>query len=548
MAIARLYQQQAIEKAVTRHKRHRAATLVLPTGAGKTVVAAFFILQTLLSNPDATFLFLQHTEELLEQNMSTVARITGLSCSVVMADSNDWTGRVVFASVPTLSRAARLNELGSFSNLIADECHHSAAPSWMRIIDRARKLNAKLRILGLSATPDRGDGKPLPKALGPIVHRIYIQELIDLGHLVSPRAYSVRMGDAVDRISHLRNSDIGGGDQSEVAKILDTPQYNQAIVQQWKARAKGRPTVAFCSTVEHAKNVAAAFNAEGIEARAIDYNDKEGRRQAIADYKAGKVKVLTNCLLLTEGFDYQPTGCVIILRAMLHVSTFIQAIGRALRIVDAEKHPGVVKTDAICLDFSGAAMRHSELDTKTVLPIDEVDLHDLAANDDEPAIPIERVEDEQDEAFVPELDEIDLAISQFRFTDIHADGRTLLVSGLSGYAAMFPAGDHWVAIGKQKNDRLHVLHLGARQSAFAAAGDYIRTIEKDDRAVGNRRWLNDPLTPNQVKALRGMGYAPDDIQIMNKYEASCHIVYMKERAEARREVNSYLQISRMLAA
>lgn len=154
MAIARLYQQQAIEKAVTRHKRHRAATLVLPTGAGKTVVAAFFILQTLLSNPDATFLFLQHTEELLEQNMSTVARITGLSCSVVMADSNDWTGRVVFASVPTLSRAARLNELGSFSNLIADECHHSAAPSWMRIIDRARKLNAKLRILGLSATPE----------------------------------------------------------------------------------------------------------------------------------------------------------------------------------------------------------------------------------------------------------------------------------------------------------------------------------------------------------------------------------------------------------
>lgn len=547
MAIARPYQDESIDKATARLLRHRSAMLVLPTGAGKTVIAAFFILRILGENPDATFLFVQHTEELLEQNMLTIARITGAHCTIVMEGSNDWTGRIVFASIPTISRAKRIADLRSFSHMLVDECHHSAAPSWERIIDRARSKNPKLRLLGLSATPDRGDGKPLPRTLGPIVHRIYIQELIDLGHLVPPRAYSVRMGDAVERIGSLRGVDTGEGDQTAVAKILDTPEYNRAVVAQWKARAGGVPTVAFCSTVDHAKHVAEAFMEQGIEARAIDYNDKKARRAAIADFKAGKVKVLTNCLLLTEGFDYQPTGCVMILRAMLHVSTFVQALGRALRVVDAERHPGVVKTDAVCLDFSGAANRHHELDTKTNLPLEEVELEDLERRTDLTPVAEAGVDagDQEIEDYVPILEEIDLAASQFRWTNIHGDGRTLLVSGLSGFSAICPAGQHWVAIGKEKSGKLHVLHMGTKTNAFAAASDYIRTIEKDDRVVGNRLWLNRPVSDSQKRTLMRLGYHADDVAIMNTYEASCHITYIKERPVVRREVSTYLTIARL---
>lgn len=549
MSIARSYQNDAVGKAVARLTRHRAATLVLPTGSGKTVIAAFFIKRIAEADPNSTFIVLQHTEELLGQNMETIARITGLHCSIVMADKNDWTGRIVFVSVPTLSRASRIIDLRSFSHMIVDECHHSAAPSWLRIIDEARARNRKLRVLGLSATPDRGDGLPLPSALGSIVYRVYIQELIDLGHLIAPRAYSVKMGDAVDQIEHLRAGDTGSGDQTEVAKILDTPAYNKAVVQQWKARAAGRQTVAFCSTVDHAKHVAKAFMDEGIEARAIDYSDKEGRRQAIADFKAGKVKILTNCLLLTEGFDHQPTSCVIILRAMHHVSTFIQALGRALRVVDAELHPGLLKLDAICLDFAGAAMRHRELDTKTSLPLEEIDLDDLKPEKERGVLlPFPQAEEEEEDDFVPTLEEIDLAASQFRWTDIHRDGRTLLVSGMSGFAALCPAGGHWVAFGREKNGELHILHMGTRHTAYAAAGDYIRKIEKNDRVVGNRRWLNDPLTDGQARQLKRMGYHPADIAVMNKYEASSHITYISERATVLREVKRYLEISQMLQA
>jgi superfamily II DNA or RNA helicase len=510
------------------------------------VVAALYILQRRAEDPSRRFLFLQHTEELLDQNLKTIAAITGLSTSIVMAKQNDWSGDVVFASVPTLGREKRLAELGKFTDLIIDECHHSAAASWERIITKAQKKNPKLRVLGLSATPDRGDGQPLPKALGPIVYRIYIQELIDEGHLVAPRAYSVNLG-ANKRIEGVGL--VGGDvDHAEVAKILDTPEYNAQIVAQWKGRARHRPTVAFCSTAEHAASVAAAFQAAGVVARALDYNTpKDERREIIAAFKRGEIQVLTNCLLLTEGFDYQPTSCVIILRAMIHCSTFIQALGRGMRVVDAEKHPGIIKTDMICLDFAGAAARHSELDTKTYLPLEDVDLtkdpEEEAAQAEE--LPLEAAnDDEPDEPFVPVLQEIDLAVSQFRWTDIHRNGTTLLVSGLAGFAAVLRAGENWASVGREKGGKLHVLHMGTRHHAYAAACDYIRKIEKDDRAVGNRRWLNDPLSRGQRDALTRMGYQEDDLSLMNKYEGSCHITYMAERSKVKEEVGRHLRLAR----
>lgn len=550
MAIPRPYQDESVGKARAHLVKRRSATLVLPTGAGKTNIAAFFIRRILDEQPDATFLFVQHTEELLDQNMRTIARVAGVDCSIVMAGRNDWNGRVVFASVPTISKSSRLVEMKAFSHMIIDECHHSAAETWVRVIDKARRRNPKLRILGLSATPDRGDGRPLPKTLGDIVHRIHIQELIDLGHLVPPRAYSVVMGDSVERISRLKAKDAGSGDQSLVAEILDTPLYNEAVVAQWKARAEGRPTVAFCSTIEHARHVAEAFEAAGVPARAIDYADKEGRRQAIEDFKAGRIRVLTNCLLLTEGFDHQPTGCVIVLRAMLHASSFVQALGRALRVVDAEIHPGVIKRDAICLDFSGAAVRHAELDRMTQLPREEIDLHDLAANDDRP-VAIDEVlveDDDEPSTFVPVMEEVDLAISQFRWTDIHRDGRTILVSGLCGYAAMCPIADGWIAFGRTWEGSTKILHCGARQTAFAAGSDWIRSIEPDDRAVGNRRWLDHPISDRQHRMLRAKGYREEDLVGMSKYEASCHIVYINERKAVIETIRAYIDLSRQLRA
>lgn len=547
--IPRPYQTEAIDKAFAVMKKDKAATLVLPTGAGKTAVSAFYIKRRQdESKTKRRFLFLQHTKELLGQNMGTVQAGTGLACSVVMAKQNDWTGQVVFANVPTLSRLSRLEEMGRFTDLIIDECHHSSAGSWERIIDRARQINPGLRVLGLSATPERGDGLPLPAALGEIAYRVYIQELIDQGHLVPPRAFTVNLG-VNDELAKIDASKMGADEK--VAKILDTPAFNAAVVAQWKSRAANRPTVAFCSTIEHAKSVAKAFTDAGIEARCIDANtDADERERTIADFKAGKFPILTNCLLLTEGFDHPPTSCVIVLRAMIHQSTFIQALGRGMRIVDAEKFPGVIKWDCVCLDFAGAASRHAELDTKTKLPMEDVDLSDAPEQQEAAAgDPAETEEAEpEDDTYAPQLEEVDLAASQFRYTDIHGNGTTLLVSGLSGFSAVLKAGDHWAAVGREKDGELHVLHLGARTHAYAASCDFIRLIEKDDRAVGNRRWLNDPVSPGQVNALRKWGYDLEEARALTKYEASCRLCYLSERRHVVKEVKYHLDMAKAARA
>ena len=154
----------------------------------------------------------------------------------------------------------------------------------------------------------------------------------------------------------------------EADKVLNRAVLNEAVVEHWKERAADRRSIFFCATVDHAEAVAAAFRAEGVTAETVT-GEMPGRARAdlIARFDRGEVQVLTNCMVLTEGFDSQPVGCIGILRPMLHKGTFIQAIGRGLRRVDPERFPGIVKTDCIVLDFAGAALRHGSLEQEISL-------------------------------------------------------------------------------------------------------------------------------------------------------------------------------------
>jgi superfamily II DNA or RNA helicase len=548
--LPRPYQSVALEKARKRVKKDRRATLVLPTGAGKTVVAGLWVKERNEKGgrKPRRFLVLQHTKELVAQNLGTIERISGLPCSVVMGKKNDWSGSVVFANVPTLARYDRLAQMGEFTDLIVDECHHSAAPGWERIIRQAAHNNPDIAVLGMSATPERADGKPLPPELGEIVHRIFIQELLDEGHLVPPRAFCVNLG-VDDELARLDISN--DNDQVGVAKILDTPAFNRAVVDQWRARAENRPTIAFCSTIEHAKNVAAAFLEQGIEARTVDKDTPAGERdETVRAFKAGEFPVLCNCLVLTEGFDHTPTSCVIVLRAMIHLSTFLQAIGRGMRVVNAEEFPDVVKWDMVLLDCAGAAARHTELDEKTALRHEDVDARDPVEKKAEEAAAEAATSEQADDGglVVPILEEINLKRSQFRWTDIHGDGRTLLVSGGHGFSAVLQGrrGDPhcWVAVGRTTATKpwgpMEIVHVGSRKQAFAAAADYIRTIEQDDTRLDNRRWLNEARTERQADKLRGYGCPEEIVDILNKYEASCRIVYYGQFESVRNAVRAHL--------
>ena len=159
---------------------------------------------------------------------------------------------------------------------------------------------------------------------------------------------------------------------TEAAAVLNHEVLNDAVVEHWKARAADRRTIAFCSTIEHAEAVATALRADGVSAETITGEmPARARADLIARFDRGEVQVLTNCMVLTEGFDSQPIGCIVILRPMRHKGTFIQAVGRGLRKVDPERFPGIVKTDCIVLDFAGAAARHGSIEQDIQLEDEE---------------------------------------------------------------------------------------------------------------------------------------------------------------------------------
>ena len=359
--IPRDYQRAAVDAARARTAMHGNTMLVLPTGAGKTATAGLYIGAEAAAAPDARFLVLQHTDELIEQNRTAIGAITGLPVSVVKAGQDDWSGRVVFGSVQTLARANRRARMAAVSHLVIDECHRAAADSYQAVIGHARALRSDLKLLGLSATPERGDGRSLRRTFSNVAYQVEIGTLIEQGILVPPRTFTIDLGlgDALGGIE----ATAGDYDMTAAARVLNHAVLNEAVVEHWQARAGDRRTIAFCATVEHAEAVAAAFRAAGVTAATITGTmPATARAELIARFDRGEVQLLANCMVLTEGFDSQPVGCIAILRPMLHKGTFIQAIGRGLRKVDPERFPGIVKTDCIVLDFAGAALRHGSLE------------------------------------------------------------------------------------------------------------------------------------------------------------------------------------------
>ena len=544
--IPRDYQRAAVDAAREKTTAHGNTMLVLPTGAGKTAIAGFYIGEEVEDTRDARVLVLQHTDELIEQNRGAVAKVTGLGTSVVKAEQDDWDGRVVFGSVQTLARANRRARMSGVSHLVIDECHRAAAASYQSIIEHVRGLNPQVKLLGLSATPGRGDGRSLRKTFTNVGYQLKIGTLIARGLLVPPRTFTIGLG-VDDELAGL-HSTAGDFDMREADKVLNRAVLNEAVVEHWKERAADRRSIFFCATVDHAEAVAEAFRAEGVAAETVT-GEMPGRARAdlIARFDRGEVQVLTNCMVLTEGFDSQPIGCIGILRPMLHKGTFIQAIGRGLRRVDPERFPGIVKTDCVVLDFAGAALRHGSLEQE--ISLDDEDHEPGAAPwktcpDCEAELPLgasvcdfcghvftrERGEKGVLTAF--EMTEIDLLDrSPFAWCDLHGDGRALMASGFQGWAGVFSDGTLWHALGQPRQRALRTLGVGTRVQALAAADDFLRETETTTASAKSRRWLNDPATLRQIELLQRAGHAATGLDFgLSKYAANCHLNFRWNRA------------------
>ncbi len=330
----------AIEKALAAGRR---PILALPTGAGKTIVAAEKIRAVVRNGGRA--LFLVHRKELIEQGQATLARMApDIRIGIVKAEQDEVDAPVVIASIQTAWRSTRLARLGTdFQIAVVDEAHHATATTWRTIIGALHGVP----LFGLTATPFRADGAGLIDIFDEVAYQKTIVEMI-------PEWLCDIRGERIQVQADFNKLHVVGGEiiQGESAQMLLDADAPAEIVAAYKQHAVGRKTLVFTPTIAVAEAVAQTFREAGIAAEAIsDASEPDERRGIIARLKSGQTPVVTNCTLLTEGFDCPDVSCIVIARPTKSKVLYVQMIGRGTR-----KAAG--KDDLLVLDTVGASARH----------------------------------------------------------------------------------------------------------------------------------------------------------------------------------------------
>lgn len=323
---------------------NRAPLLVLPTGGGKTVVFSHIAATT--SSRGKRVLILVHRIELLRQTSKALTK-AGVHHGLVNPKySPDLRALVQVASVQTLVN--RLDKIHPPDLIVIDEAHHVLAGTWRKIL--AAYPNA--RVLGVTATPVRGDGTGLGAESGGVFDDIVmgpqVQELIDMGYLVKPIIYAPKNKLDLTGVRTIR----GDFDKKEVEQRVDKPTITGDAVAHYQRICPCTPAVVFCVSVNHAQHVAAEFRRAGYRAYHADGTlEDDVRARILGGLGDGTVDVVTSCDLISEGTDIPAIGCAILLRPTQSLGLYIQQVGRALR-------PSEGKTAAIILDHVGNVLTH----------------------------------------------------------------------------------------------------------------------------------------------------------------------------------------------
>jgi len=362
MITLRPRQIEFVKRSIEALRKYGNTLGVAPTGAGKTIMLSSVIGNFCMVNPNFKVCVVAHRKELTEQNNDKFLKVNhSLNTSIVNAEVKDWSGQVVFAMVQTLSKKPTLKTLPHLDLLVIDETHHVTSRSYMKIIEQAQAINPNVMIYGITATPQRGDKSSLGKVFNNCGDQIFLGELIESNNLVMPLTYAVDV--AQEKLKALKKKNAGDYSESEVADILDQPVIIDEVIRHWKAKARDRKTVIFCSTIKHAQHVCVAFRDCGIRADVVTSElTKEQREFVLNQLTIGEIQVLINVAILTEGWDYPPISCVVLLRQSSFKSTMIQMIGRGLRTIDPAIYPDIIKRDCVVLDFGISTVLHGSLE------------------------------------------------------------------------------------------------------------------------------------------------------------------------------------------
>lgn len=347
----RPYQQECIDSLFTAWGSDmRRPAVVLPTGAGKTVIFSH-LASEFIKKYGTRVMILVHRDELADQAINKLRQISPeLSVGKVKAGDNEIFADVIVASVQTLASERRRNQVlkppsiipvKPIGLIITDECHHGSAPTYRKIYDAwPDTLNA-----GFTATMARGDGKGgLGDVWQDVVYTRSVLNMIGNGYLVDVKAKTVDVS-GLD-LGSVKKS---GGDYQAGAlgtALLDSDAL-KFIADAYQEHASDRPGIVFTPTVETAQQTAETFNHRGIITETVSgETSREERTRIFKNFREGRTQVLANCMVLTEGFDAPWASCAVIARPTQSQPLYVQMVGRVLRT-----YPG--KADALVLDVTG---------------------------------------------------------------------------------------------------------------------------------------------------------------------------------------------------
>ena len=331
----RPYQQQLVTDIRLQYQLgHRSVLAVLPTGGGKTV--CFSYIAQAAARKGNRVLVLVHRQELLDQ----ASRAMPVPHGIIAANrAMDLSHAVQVASVQTVARRLHLLPRDFFQLIVVDEAHHTSAGTWARVIQHFHSA----KLLGVTATPIRGDGRGLGEHYQVMVEGPTAQQLTDEGYLAPAKVLAPPGFDSAGLRKKMGDFDTKQAEQ-RVGTIMGD------CVGHYRKHLSGQTAIAFCCSVAHAEAVAHLFQSVGIAAASIDGTmDTSTRRELLADLGTGKLKILTSCALIGEGVDVPSVGGCILLRPTASVGLHLQMIGRCLRPQDGKR--------AVVLDHVGNTLR-----------------------------------------------------------------------------------------------------------------------------------------------------------------------------------------------
>lgn len=487
----RPYQQEAKDAIFEQWEQGVNKTLlVLPTGCGKTIVFAK-VTEDCVRSGDRV-LILAHRGELLEQAADKIEKSTGLQCATEKAESScigSWF-RITVGSVQTLMREKRLSQFspGYFNTIIIDEAHHCLSDSYQRVLEHFEGA----RVLGVTATPDRGDMRNLGSYFESLAYEYTLPKAIREGYLSPIKALTLPLKLDLSGVG-ISAGDFKAGD---LGTALDP--YLYQIADEMVKYCRDRKTVVFLPLVKTSQKFRDILCERGFKAAEVN-GDSHDRAEILADFDQGKYNVLCNSMLLTEGWDCPSVNCIIVLRPTKIRSLYSQMVGRGTRL-----HPG--KDHLLLLDFLWHTERHELCHPASLICENEEVARKMTENLEEApgiAMDLEEAEHQAAEDVVAQREEAlakvleEMKRRKKRLVDPLQFEMSIQAEDLSSYVPSFG----W-EMGPPSEKQVRTLEkLGILPDQIESAGKAAKLLDRLDK-----RRQDGLTTPKQIRFLEGRGF------------------------------------------